>query len=89
MEILEFLLSFLANEYAGGKYEPIYKALKDTDFNFSEMLKKLDISALSPVIEEVGKIFSTKKPQETSCGLEPIIPVADKAIVSGLNEYLS
>ena len=89
MEILQFLLSFLATEYANGKYEAIYKALEDSNFNFSEMLKKLDINAISPVIEEVGKIFSTKKPQDTSCGLNPIISIANKKIVTCLSDYLT
>ena len=72
MEILQFLLSFLATEYAGGKYEQVYKALEESNFDFKEMLKKLSVEDLKPVIDGVKNVFKTENPQNNFRGLTPI-----------------
>ena len=89
MEILQFLLSFLATEYAGGKYEQVYKALEESNFDFKEMLKKLSVEDLKPVIDGVKSAFKSENPREFSRGLAPINNIADEKIIEKLNEYLS
>lgn len=89
MEILQFLLSFLATEYAGGKYEQVYKALEESNFDFKEMLKKLSVEDLKPVIDGVKNVFKTENPQKNFRGLTPINNIADEKIIEKLNEYLS
>lgn len=89
MEILKFLLSFLAEEYYDGKELPFLKLLEECDFDFTQALKRLDPKTIAPVLKDVMQMFSNKKPQDNSCGLNPILNVANGKIVYGLKGALS
>ena len=88
MEILEFLLSYLASEYSGGKYEKLYNLLKENNFDFNLALPKLKLDTIAPIIPDVLGLFGKQKPQENaSCGIEPIKSFANNQIKQSLDEY--
>ncbi len=90
MEILQFLLSFFASEYDGGKFEPIFNTLKENSFDIKKTLSSLDLKTVAPLILQTFKNSpSQTQPVWEGEKLNPIINVADKKIVSALNDYFA
>ena len=91
MEILQFFLSFLLNEY-GESLKPIMKALKDNDFDLKRTFRNLDLSTFLPLIKNFLQNGANKtRPENFServeVGVSPISNLADKDIVYTLNKY--
>jgi hypothetical protein len=89
MEILQFLLSFLVNEF-GGEYKELFENFQKNGFNLQELLKSIKPEMIAPLIK---KLFSTEKNfnpsyKERVEGLSPIKSFADENIISTLNQYL-
>ena len=56
MEILQFLLSFFANEYGGGKFAPVLELLKENSFDIMKTLKNINPQVIAPILKDM---FST------------------------------
>ena len=52
MEILQFLLSFLAEEFGKGDFAPIVNFLKENSFDFEKILQNFSPIKLIPIIAE-------------------------------------
>lgn len=90
MEILQFLLSFFMEEYGGGKFLPIFNALKENSFDLKKTLKNLTPETAAPFLKDVFSGMKKESPSNGSCagyGLTPISEVADIEIVKTLNKY--
>ncbi len=91
MEILQFLLSFFANEYGGGVLAPVLELLKQNSFDISKTLKNLNPEVLAPIAKEFFSSMNKKSPTEYSgraSGLSPVKNIADKEIIFALNRHL-
>lgn len=91
MELLQFLLSFLANEYGNGKFAPVLEALKQNSFDIPKTLKSLNPETIAPIVKEFFSSANKNNPTEYSGranGLSPVRNVADKNIIYALNKYL-
>ena len=90
MEILQFLLSFLANEYGQGKYKSLFELLQQNSFDIKSTLKNADLSTLAPVFMDFMsmQIKNSPHPVGESFGLLPLDNIADKKIIECLNCYL-
>ena len=87
MEILRFLLSFLAKEYDGGKFSEIFNLMNKYDFDLKKVMENIKPEDLSPIMETFSQ---NKTPTETvgAFGLQPIKDLADKDVIYALNGYL-
>ena len=91
MEILQFLISFLVNEY-GKDFLPVFNHLKENNFDIKSAIKNIDISVILPLLEKFINLKETKtRSYETQerdiVGLKPISNIADRDIVYTLNKY--
>ena len=83
MEILQFLINFLVDEYLTD-FKPIVDFLKDNDFNPIKTLKNITPEKIAPIV----KTFTSKNKTTESFGLSPITSVADSEIIRSLNDAL-
>lgn len=90
MEILQFLLSFLADGYKDGKYKQLFNLLKDNSFDLKRVVQNADLSTLAPMfLDFMSQSKNSPQPSGESYGIKPIDNIADKKIVECLNSYLS
>ncbi len=89
MELLQILLSLLSNDKLSA-FTPLLELLRQNSFDIGKTIKSLTPEMLAPLFKELVK--SAKQSSEpftvrSTDGLKPIDGIADKFIVSSLNEY--
>lgn len=89
MEILQFLLSFLIEEYGGKDFEPLLEILEKNNFDIKAIAKNVPPEQLAPALKVLlGK--SKRHSEKPECPkLAPIKKFAGKEIFDCLNEYFS
>ena len=89
MEILQFLISFLLEEYKDSTFAPILKQVKEHGFNLKSILSNLTPDMVAPIIRTFMQGLNKNSPTEPvgQYGVKPIINFADKDIVNTLNCY--
>ena len=88
MEILQILLSFLAQEF-GGKFSNIAEVFKNGKFDIKSLLQNVNPQELFSFISNIfgkTKTFSQESFSKAE-GLSPIKNIADEKIVDSLNCY--
>ena len=88
MEILQFLLSFLLDEYGAGALKPILDGFLDNSFDIKKTLSGIKAKDLLPILQDF--LSGTKNtPSDNGRGYKtmPIESIADKSIVETLNKY--
>ena len=89
MEILQFLLSFLADSYKDGKYKSLFNLLKENSFDLKRVIQNADLSSIAPMFMDfMSQNKSSPQTNGESYGIKPIDNIADKKIVECLNSYL-
>jgi hypothetical protein len=90
MEILQFLISFLSNEF-GIDLSPILNSIKNNGFDIKSILSEINPQTIEKVLGTLGNIFKNQNPTNFSGdnNLLPISSFADDITVSSLNEYFS
>ena len=92
MEILQFILDFLAKQGGESTLSRIIKLLKDNSFDLKKVLRELKPETVAPIIKQflnsapAAKVSASAT--QKSYGIAPIARVADKDIVYTLNKYL-
>ena len=91
MEILQFILNFLANNLGNGQLSCIFDLLKQNDFDISKTIKNFNPDSLAPILNSFMNMQKNSHKEESysPCGLNPIAKIADKDIVYTLNKYFS
>ena len=91
MEILQFILSLLKDDKTLDALKPILSLLSSNSFDIKQALSNLTIENIMPLISFFIDSASKNKSPTVSVGqgvqLHPIYSIADKDIVSCLNEY--
>lgn len=93
MELLRFLISFLAKENKLPDLEPLLKNLQNNSFDLKKTLANMDFNALAPLMEALLSFGNNKNSPFVSngdeVGLTPISDIGDKDIVYALNKYFA
>lgn len=90
MEILQFLLSLLNENYSIGWAKPVLELLQKNSFDIKKTLSCLSPETIAPIVKEFLKTANKKPPTEHvggGYGLSPIAEIADKDVVYTLNKY--
>lgn len=91
MELLQNLLNFIFNTDQGKKLLPLITALLSGSVSLGDLLGKINLQALLPLINGFFNNAQNKNPTASAVGLgyglKPVVNVADKDIVYTLNKY--
>ena len=91
--ILQFLLNYFLTEYKNGSLKPIYDLLEQNSFDVFKALKNARLENLAPIISAfINSAPSNENSFQSSdfaVGTSPILSIADKEVVSTLNQYFS
>lgn len=91
MEILQFLLVFLLDEYGGKELEPLLDTFRENEFDIKKSLKNISPKELVPIIKFFLSYQEQKKhspkDDERFIKLSPIKKIANSTIYNCLNQY--
>ncbi len=92
MEILQFLINYLAKSKALDGIMPIFNLLKNNSFDLKRVLSSIKPENVVQLLEALLNNNAKKSPpknEEPFYQLKPISNLADKQIVYTLNKYFS
>lgn len=88
MEILQFIISFLDEEF-NLNLSPLINSVKENGFDIKSIISSLSPETIESILSAVGGFFKNQNPTNSSGDnyLSPISGIADEFTVSSLNGY--